>query len=128
MLSSPHRHRPGGNHAIDAEAATKRHFLHSYNVVHMPQGCGCVMGVAHMRAHARDLHSRDCLQDMARRMGKRSQLAGRGTYHTAFSSYCSASSADVRISKGEIDIVEGVNDQGSDLVSLHTSPGKNFRS
>ena len=46
MLSSPHRHRPGGSHAIDAEAATKRHFLHSYNVVHMPQGCGCVMGVA----------------------------------------------------------------------------------
>ena len=81
-----------------------------------------------MRAHAGDLHSRDCLQDMARRMGKRSQLAGRGTYHTAFSWYCSASSADARLSKGEIDIVEGVNDQGSDLVSLHTSPGKNFRS
>jgi hypothetical protein len=44
--SLPHRrHRPGGRYAIDAEAATKRHFLHSYNVVHMPQGCGCVMGV-----------------------------------------------------------------------------------
>ena len=64
---------------------------------------------------------------MARRMGKRSQLAGRGTYHTAFSWYCSTGSADARISKGEIDIVEGVNDQGSDLVSLHTSPGKHFR-
>jgi hypothetical protein len=75
-----------------------------------------------------DLHSRDCLQDMARPVGERSQLAGGGTYHSAFSWHWPDGFADARISKGEIDIVEGVNDQGSDLVSLHTSPGTHFRS
>jgi hypothetical protein len=78
-----------------------------------------------MCAHAGNLHSRDCLQDMARPVGERSQLAGRGTYHSAF---CPDGFANAHISKGEIDIVEGVNDQGSDLVSLHTSPGTHFRS
>ncbi|KAG6853494.1 hypothetical protein C0991_003768 [Blastosporella zonata] len=32
-------------------------------------------------------------------------------------------SARIRTNKGEIDIVEGVNDQGPNAVTLHTSPG-----
>ena len=30
--------------------------------------------------------------------------------------------------KGEIDILEGVNDQGPNLVTMHTTPGKCFTS
>lgn len=128
VFPSPRRHRPGGSHAIDAKAATKRHFLHSYNVVHMPQGCGCVMGVA---PYARTCggtytHATACRTWPALWENGANWPAGVPTTRLLW--HRSAGLADARISKGEIDIVEGVNDQGSDLVSLHSSPGTHFRS
>jgi hypothetical protein len=33
-----------------------------------------------------------------------------------------------RLFKGEIDILEGVNDHGPNLVTMHTTPGKRFTS
>ena len=119
--------------ATGAEAE-RNFFLHSYNVVHMPQGCGCVMRVVcfHILTHGDLLSCPNVtpLQDLARHMGEWSQLAGWGTTRlpAGISWPFVRCLTNTSPKKGEIDILEGVNDQGSNLVSLHTSPGTHFRS
>jgi hypothetical protein len=92
--------------------------LHSFNVVHMPQGCGWVIYIS--------LNIKVDIQrnsaGLGPQYGKMETNGQQGYTLPLF--FCWYTCLKRRVLKGEIDIVEGVNNQDANVVTLHTAPGR----
>ena len=123
--NSPLPPPPTRRHSCATDAEAERHFF-------SPQ--------LQRRAYAARLRVRDgrccsiCALTRSTRLiaglgppyGRTEPIGRQGYYRTGIFWPWHAGLANLIFDKGEIDILEGVNDQGSDLVSLHTTPGTHF--